>query len=134
MTVTLTTSGHLLLRADIAHSPEGHTYYAVRAPHVRGTLTIHPEADPGHREDPDAYTGLCITFGRYDPAESPASYTDRIAVYNSWLYGGISLRTVTLSPHVADPTCDPWNRVHRSPYELAEPPTRQRIKDELSPS
>ncbi|MFC1442877.1 hypothetical protein ABUW04_31980 [Streptacidiphilus sp. N1-10] len=121
MTVTLTTRNRLLLRADITHSPEGFTYYAVRAPQVRGTLTVHPEAAPGHRDDPDAYTGLCITFGTYDPAASPSAYADRTTVYGSPLYGSVSVS--------AEGTRDPWGQVHRNPYELAEAPSRDRIKD-----
>lgn len=129
MTVTLTTAGRLLLRTEITYSTEGYTYCVVRAPHVRGTLTFHPEADPGRREDPDAYTGLCVTFGQYDPAKSPSGYRDQMTVYGSRLYGSVSLRTVAPSHRSGQAAPDPWSTVHRNPYELAEAPARTRIKD-----
>lgn len=128
MTITLTSAARLPIRIDTAYGEQGFTYYTVRAPHVRGTFTVHPEAPAAEGDDPDAYTWLCVTFGRYDPAESPSSYTDRVSVYNSWLYGGITLvpqPQLDARPHLRDP----WNHVHRNPYELAEPPTRARLRD-----
>ncbi|MEY9846094.1 hypothetical protein ABH940_003179 [Streptacidiphilus sp. BW17] len=122
--ITTRTATRLLLRYDIEYGENGLTYFTVRAPHVIGTITLHPEAAPGEADDPDAYTRLRFTSGRYDPDESPSSYTDRLAVYNSWIYGGI-----TLPPLGATGPRDPWEQLHRSPYELATESARSRMRD-----
>ncbi|MFJ8628182.1 hypothetical protein ACIRD3_35835 [Kitasatospora sp. NPDC093550] len=122
--ITTYTSTRLLLRYEVEHAETGLTYYTVRAPHVTGTITLHPEAAPGAADNPDAYTRLRFVSGRYDPDEGPSSYTDRLAVYNSWIYDGITL------PEPGTPIDrDPWDRLHRSTYELATEKTRARAKE-----
>ncbi|KJS57820.1 hypothetical protein [Streptomyces rubellomurinus] len=122
--ITTHTAARLLLRYDVEYAENGLTYYTVRAPRVFGTITVHPEAPPGERDDPDAYTSLRLVSGRYDPTENPSGYTDRLAVYNSWIYDGI-----TLLPPGTTSDRDPWERLHRSPYEVATEAARARARD-----
>ncbi|MEV7596863.1 hypothetical protein AB0O91_05680 [Kitasatospora sp. NPDC089797] len=122
--ITTYTATRLLLRYDVEYAQNGLTYYTVRAPHVFGTVTVHPEPAPGKRDDPDAYTSLRLISGRYDPTENPSGYTDRLAVYNAWIYDGI-----TLPPPGSTSTRDPWERFHRSPYEVATESARARARD-----
>ncbi|GLW58562.1 hypothetical protein [Kitasatospora phosalacinea] len=122
--ITTYTRTRLLLRYEVEHAETGLTYYTVRAPHVIGTITLHPEAAPGETANPDAYTRLRFVSGRYDPDEGPGSYTDRLAVYNAWIYDGITL------PTPGTPTDrDPWGQLHRSTYELATEKARARAKE-----
>ena len=86
MTLTMKSATGLLVRTDVEYDEHGLTYYTVRAPHVRGTFTVHPEAPAGEADDTQAYTWLRLAFGRYDAKESPSSY--RVSVYNSWIYPG----------------------------------------------
>ncbi|MEV7925986.1 hypothetical protein [Kitasatospora sp. NPDC088779] len=122
--ITTYTATRLLLRYEVEHAETGLTYYTVRAPHVTGTITLYPEAAAGEGDDPDAYTRLRFVSGRYDPHESPSGYTDRLAGYNSWIYEGISL-----PPIGAPADRDPWERLHRSTYELAIERARARTKE-----
>ncbi|MDH6138518.1 hypothetical protein P3T35_000495 [Kitasatospora sp. GP30] len=122
--ITTHTASRLLLRYEVEYGQTGHTYYTVRAPHVTGTITLHPEAAPGERDDPDAYTRLRLTSGRYDLTESPSAYTDRLAVHNSWIYDGITIPPPGTTGHR-----DPWNQLHRNTYELATEAVRFRARD-----
>ncbi|MFJ2864942.1 hypothetical protein [Kitasatospora sp. NPDC087314] len=122
--ITTYTSTRLLLRYEVEHAETGLTYYTVRAPHVTGTITLHPHAAPGAADNPDAYTLLRFVSGRYDPDEGPSSYTDRLTVYNSWIYDGITIPEPGTSTDR-----DPWDRLHRSTYELATEKTRARAKE-----
>ncbi|MFI5527063.1 hypothetical protein ACIA8O_00750 [Kitasatospora sp. NPDC051853] len=122
--ITTHTAARLLLRYEVEHAETGLTYYTVRAPHVTGTITLHPEAAPGENGDPDAYTRLRFTSGRYNPDENPSGYTDRLAVYNTWIYDGI-----TIPPTGAPVDRDPWGQLHRNTYELATESARARTKE-----
>ncbi|MFJ9523464.1 hypothetical protein ACIRPK_35165 [Kitasatospora sp. NPDC101801] len=122
--ITTYTHTRLLLRYEVEHAETGLTYYTVRAPHVIGTITLHPEAAPGAADNPDAYTRLRFVSGRYDPDEGPSSYTDRLAVHNAWIYDGITLP----EPGTAADR-DPWEQLHRSTYELATEKARARAKE-----
>jgi hypothetical protein len=124
----MTSSGRLTVRLGVEYDPNGYTYYRVRAPHVQGTITLNPLAPPSEGYDPDAYTWLTLTFGRWDVTEAASSYTDRLSVYGGWLYGSIDIVS-DLGPDDSERLRDPWSYVHRNTYELAGERSRERIRD-----
>lgn len=124
----MTSPGRLTVRLDVEYDPNGYTYYRVRAPYTQGTITLNPLAPPSEGYDPDAYTWLVLTFGRYDAAEAPSSYTDRVSVFNGWLYGDITIAP-DRQPEYPASLRDPWRAVHRNPSELASSNSRERIRE-----
>ncbi|WP_194909025.1 hypothetical protein [Catenulispora rubra] len=128
MTFTTKSPSGLLVRADVEYDELGLTYYRLYAPHVRGTLTVHPEAPAGEADDPDAYTWLQLTFGRYDAAESPSSYADRVSVYTCQLYGNITI-VPDAEKDTRDHLRDPWSRIHTGPYGIVRAASWQRMRE-----